>query len=415
MTDQRGEQLLRPEVSSTRATFLELFFDLVFVFALTRVSLRLVDGAGDSAAGLAAEIVRTGVLFLALWLLWTITVWVTSRYEPERSVIQFVVVGSMFGAMVMAVALPGAFEERALPFVLAYLAVMIGRPSVVAVALRRHPRRTVPLRLAAWAALGAVPWLAGVFAPEQLRLPLWVLALAVDGTGLVLGWPLPRLGPARASGWLIAGEHLADRYQQIFLISLGESILVIGLTYSGMAFTADRAGAFTIAFLTTALLWRIYFHRAGHLLAEALRVARSPGRLGASVAATHLVVVVGVLSTAVGYELVIAHPYGRIDPTWLFFVVGGPAIFLVGRARFEYEIFGRVSWSRSGGLLALLLLAPALVLGSPMAAQAVVAVVLAGVALADAWRSRGRAPEIPASPLLHGEAGGGGGDFHQAP
>ncbi|MEV4661355.1 low temperature requirement protein A [Micromonospora echinofusca] len=413
MTDERAGRLLRPEESSPRATFLELFFDLVFVFALTRVSLRLVDAAGAPFGELLLEIVRTGALFLALWLLWSITAWVTSRYEPERVVIQFVVVGSMFGAMVMAVALPRAFEERALAFVLAYLAVMIGRPLVMAWALRHHPRRTVPLRLGAWAVAGAVPWLAGALAPEHLRLPLWMLALAVDGIGLGLGWPLPRLGPARASGWLIAGEHLADRYQQIFLISLGETILVIGLTYSGAEFTADRAGAFTVAFVTTALLWRIYFHRAGHLLGEALRVARSPGRLGASVGGTHLPIVVGVLSTAVGYELVIHHPYGPTDPAWLVFIVGGPALFLAARARFEYEIFGRVSWSRMGGLLALLLLTPVLALAPPMGALTLVAAVLAGVAVADARRSQGRTPERSASPLGHGEAGETG--FHPAP
>ncbi|MFG1778281.1 low temperature requirement protein A [Micromonospora sp. NPDC049048] len=369
--------------------------------------MRLVDGTGDSVGTLLAEIGHTGVLFLALWLLWSITTWVTSRYEPEQPVIQFVVVGSMFGAMVMAVALPRAFEERAVPFVLAYLAVMVVRPLVIGLALRGHPRRAVPLRLFAWAVVGAVPWLVGAFGPDQLRLPLWVLALVVDYTGLLRGWPLPRLGPARTSGWLIAGEHLADRYQQIFLISLGETILVIGLTYSGTEFTTDRAGAFTAAFVTTALLWRIYFHRAGHLLAEALRVARSPGRLGASASRTHLVIVIGVLSTAVGYELAISHPYGRTDPTWLVFVVGGPAIFLAARARFEYEIFGRVSRSRTAGLLVLLLLSPALALGPPMTALAAVAVVLAAVAFADARRSRGRPPEPAASPLGHGGTGGG--------
>ncbi|MGC4766385.1 low temperature requirement protein A [Micromonospora sp. DT46] len=407
MTDERGGRLLRPEDSSPRATFLELFFDLVFVFALTRVSLRLVEGTGGSGGMLLAEIGRTGVLFLALWLLWSITTWVTSRYEPEQPVIQFVVVGTMFGAMVMAVALPRAFEDRAASFVLAYLAVMLVRPLIIATALRRHPRRTVPLRLFAWAAAGAVPWLTGAVGPEELRLPLWALAVVVDFAGLLLGWPLPRLGPARTAGWLIAGEHLADRYQQIFLISLGETILVIGLTYSGTEFSADRAGAFATAFATTALLWRIYFHRAGHLLAEALRVARSPGRLGTSASSTHLVIVVGVLSTAVGYELVIVHPHGRTDPTWLVFVVGGPAIFLAARARFEYEIFGRVSRSRVAGLLVLLLLGPALTVVSPMVALALVAVVLAGVASADARRSRGRPPEPAASPLGHGGTGGG--------
>ncbi|MEU4381578.1 low temperature requirement protein A [Micromonospora echinofusca] len=407
MTDERAGRLLRPEESSPRATFLELFFDLVFVFALTRVSMRLIDGTGGSVGTLLAEIARTGVLFLALWLLWSITTWVTSRYEPERPVIQFVVVGSMFGAMVMAVALPRAFEDRALAFVLAYLAVMVVRPLIIGTALRGHPRRAVPLRLLAWAVLGAVPWLVGAFGPEHLRLPVWVLAVAVDYTGLLLGWPLPRLGPARTAGWLIAGEHLADRYQQIFLISLGETILVIGLTYSGAEFTADRAGAFTVAFVTTALLWRIYFHRAGHLLGEALRVARSPGRLGASASSTHLIIVTGVLSTAVGYELVIAYPHGRTDPTWLVFIVGGPAIFLAARSRFEYEIFGRVSWSRVGGLLVLLLLSPAFTLGPPTMALAGAAVVLAAVAFADARRSRGRPSEMAASPLGHGGTGGG--------
>ncbi|MEE3920184.1 low temperature requirement protein A [Micromonospora sp. BRA006-A] len=137
--------------------------------------------------------------------------------------------------------------------------------------------------------------------------------------------------------------HLAERYQQIFLIALGESILVIGVTYSGKEFSGDAAVAFTISFVITALLWRIYFYRAGHLLAQALRMAGTPGRLAESAAQTHLFMVLGVIGAAVGYELVIAHPYDTARPNWLVFVVGGPALFLAARSRFEYEIFGRVS------------------------------------------------------------------------
>ncbi|SCL31061.1 Low temperature requirement protein LtrA [Micromonospora nigra] len=397
MAGERGAALLRPAGSHPRATFLELFFDLVFVFALTRVSQRLID---DIAGGpFLLGVVHTLMLLLALWLVWSITTWVTSRYEPDRLVIQGVVVGTMFGALVMAVALPRAFEERSVWFAGAYLTVMIGRPLVVAAALGGHPRREVPLRLAAWASAGGVPWLVGAFGPEELRLPLWVVALAVDSTGALLGWPLPRWGPARTSGWRIAGEHLAERYQQIFLISLGETILVIGLTFSGRAFSGPHAGAFAVAFVTTALLWRIYFHRAGHLLAEALRLARSPGHLGASAGRTHLFIILGVLSTGVGYELVIVHPFGRIDATWLVFIVGGPAIFLLARARFEYEIFNRVSVSRVVAVLVLALVGPVLALGTPMLALTVVAVVLTGVAVTDAVRSRGRPPERAASPL----------------
>ena len=411
MSSGKGGALLRPSGSSSRATFLELFFDLAFVFALTRVSQRLIDdiGAGELLVG----IVHTLMLFLALWLVWSITTWMTSRYEPERPVIQFAVAGSMFGGLVMAVALPRAFEERALTFVVAYLAVMIGRPLLIATALRGHPRRQVPFRLAAWAAVGGVLWVAGALGPEEWRLSLWALALVVDCAAALAGWPVPRLGPAPASGWRIEGEHLAERYQQIFLISLGETILVIGVSYSGTKFSGERAGAFTVAFLTTALLWRIYFHRAGHLLAEALRMARSPGRLGASATRTHLFIVLGVLATGVGYELVINHPFGRLDPAWLIFVVGGPALFLLARARFEYEIFGRVSAPRLVAVGALAMAAAPLTAGPPMLALSVVATVLAGVAVADALRSRGRPPETSESPLGRGEAAGG--DFPAAP
>ncbi|MBB5112330.1 low temperature requirement protein A [Micromonospora echinospora] len=398
MAEQRGGALLRSASSPGRATFLELFFDLVFVFALTRVSQRLIDGIDGSAGAVAADVGRTLLLFMVLWQVWTITTWVTSRYEPERVVIQAVVVGTMFGSLVLGVTLPRALEERALPFALAYVAVMLGRPLAIAVALRGHPRRLVPVRLAAWAAASAPLWLAGALLPGP-RLALWVVALAVDHLGTLLGWPLPGIGASRIRQWLVTGEHIAERYQQIFLIALGESILVIGVTYSGKEFSGEAAAAFAISFLITALLWRIYFYRAGHLLAEALRTAGTPGRLAESAAQTHLFMVLGVLSAAAGYELVIAHPFDPSRPNWLVFVVGGPALFLAARSRFEYEIFGRVSRSRLAGLLALVLLLPAFATMPAMLALGAVAVVLALVAFADARRAWHRPPEHSASPI----------------
>ncbi|MDI5942657.1 low temperature requirement protein A, partial [Micromonospora sp. DH15] len=176
--DQRGTALLRGAVSSPRASFLELFFDLVFVFALTRVSQRIIDDVASPGRDVWSEVAQTLLLFLALWLVWTLTAWVTSRYEPERGVIQFVVVASMFGSMVMAVALPRAFAERALTFACAYLAMQIGRPLLVTVALRRHPRRTVTARIVAWMTVGALAWLAGALVPQPaLRAVLWTAGL----------------------------------------------------------------------------------------------------------------------------------------------------------------------------------------------------------------------------------------------
>lgn len=179
--------------------------------------------------------------------------------------------------------LPRAMEERALPFTAGYLMVTVVRPLVVAAALRGRPRRMVPFRLAVWASASAPLWLAGALGPDHLRLPLWVAALAVDYVAWALGWPLPWLGVSKVGRWRIAGTHLADRHQQMFLIALGESILVIGVVFSGADYSAERAAAFAIAFATSALLWRIYFHRAGLLLTEAFDRAGMPGWLGRGV------------------------------------------------------------------------------------------------------------------------------------
>ncbi|MFD0787466.1 low temperature requirement protein A, partial [Micromonospora azadirachtae] len=161
MVAGRDTNLLRPATSSGRATFLELFFDLAYVAALTRVSQRFAEVGDDTGWALVAGLGRTLLLFLALWLIWSHTIWITSRYEPERSIIQAVVVGTMFAALVMAVTLPHALEERALPFAVTYLTVMVVRPLVVAAALRGHSRRLVPFRLAAWSTVAAPLWLVG--------------------------------------------------------------------------------------------------------------------------------------------------------------------------------------------------------------------------------------------------------------
>ncbi|MEU8185408.1 low temperature requirement protein A [Micromonospora sp. NPDC049044] len=399
MAAGRSVGLLRPPDSSGRATFLELFFDLAFVVALTRVSQRFAGVSDDTGWALAIGFGRTLLLFLALWLIWSHTVWITSRYEPEQPLIQAVVVGTMFAGLVMAVTLPRAMEERALPFTAAYLMVMVVRPLVVAAALHGHPRRLVPIRLVVWASASAPLWLAGALGPDRLRLTLWVAALAIDYLAWALGWPLPWLGASQVGRWRIAGTHLGDRYQQMFLIALGESILVIGVVFSGRDYSAERAAAFAVTFATSALLWRIYFHRAGLLLPDALDRAAMPGRLGAVLERTHLLIVLSVLGTSVGYELVIDDPFGQPRPSWLLFVVGGPVLFLVVRMRLEYEIFGRVSRTRLIGVVVLLLCTPVLARWAPMVGLSVVAGALALVAVLDALRGWGQPPEVASSPI----------------
>ncbi|MGC1212058.1 MAG: low temperature requirement protein A [Micromonospora sp.] len=399
MTDERGAELLRRGGGTRRATFLELFLDVVFVFAFTRVSQRLIQDITAGGQRLPVELAQTLLLLLALWMVWSLTAWATSHYDPAQPRIQAVMVWSMFGSLVMAVSVPEAFAGHGISFAAGYVAIQVGRSVYLSVALRRHAERHLSDRILVWSLVSAVPWVVGGLVQGDLRLLLWAVALAIDYLGAGAGWPVPSLGRATASAWRVTGEHLAERYQQFIIIALGEMIFISGVGFSGSEFSLLRWLAFADAFATTVLLWRIYFYRAGSVLAEAVAEAAEPARLGKSATYTHLTMIAGIVTTAVAYELVIAEPTGHIDPVRFAAIFGGPALFVVGRARFGYEVFGRVSWSRPVGLLVLVLALPLLVrlplLGIAVSATAV----LTGMAAVDALRARGRPPERPASPM----------------
>jgi low temperature requirement protein LtrA len=398
MTVARGDEVLRgPGGGQQRATFLELFLDLVFVFALSRLSQRLADDI-TAARRILPEVGQTALLLLALWLVWSLAAWVTSRYDPQRTAIQLTIVGIMFGSMVMAVAVPKAFEDAAPIFVGAYVAVQVGRPLALLLLLRGHEQWHIPVRIVCWHTVSAVLWIVGMVLPKgPARAALWMLALVIEYAGFVLGWPTPGLGRSRILEWVIAFEHLAERYRQFVLIAFGESILLTGITVSGGGSEAGRTVAFVVAFATTALLWRIYFGGSGEALGP--RVVGHPrrGRIVEFGIYTHVVIVAGIVASSVGYKLVIEHPSGHLDPAWLAVILGGPALFLVGRAAAEYVVVRRVPSSRLVGLLALAALASALIRLSPLACGIAAAGVLAGIVVADTIRMW-RQPKEPPSP-----------------
>jgi low temperature requirement protein LtrA len=376
----------------------ELLLDLVYVFALTRLSQRLIEDFTTERRIVLPEAGQTLLLLLALWLIWVQAAFATSRHDPRRPVIQLVVVWVMFGSMIIAVALPHAFGARGLTFAVTYVAIQLGRPFFLLLALReREPHN--PLRTICWAAASAVPWIAGaaLFPQSPARGLLWTLAVALDYTGFVLGWPVPGLGRTRLGEWRIAGERLAERYQQFIIITLGETILLTGLTFA-TEFTPDRVLPTVVSFATTVLLLRIYFHRAGAVLPTAIEAAPRPARLGRSGVYAHLAMVTGILATGVGNALVIHHPLGDLDPAWLAIIFGGPALFLAGRSRLEYDVFARVSASRLIGLLALAALGVAMIRLPPLIATSSAGTVLAAIAGWDAIRERKHPVEEPMPP-----------------
>ncbi|WDZ84061.1 low temperature requirement protein A [Micromonospora cathayae] len=387
-----------------RATFLELFFDLVFVFALTRIGTRAFEDLALEPGGAQGWSPITGggktlLLLLALWAVWQSTAWTTSRYDPYNFWLQTIVILALAASMVMGVAVPRAFTVAGLSFAVAYVVAQMSRPLILLFALGHGEERQLKLRMLVVYGVTAVFWLGGTFLPSTPRVVLWTLALGIEYTAGRTGWPVPGLGRSTVSRWHLVGEHLAERYQQFFLIALGETILVTGLAYGSGPRNPARAAAFGLALVTSVLLWRIYFQRAGQILAEAVARARQPAVIGRSAADTHLVMVIGVVGTAIGYELVIGYPLEHPEAAWIVLVLGGPLVFLAGRARFEYEVFGRVSPSRWVAMVALAVPLPVLVHHPPLIAAGTAAAILLAVAVVDARRARGRPPEAASPPF----------------
>ncbi|MEU1686786.1 low temperature requirement protein A [Micromonospora sp. NPDC005707] len=384
---------VRDPEAPRRVTLLELFFDLVYVVALSLISRGLIHELNWERA------FQSLIMLMAMWWTWAITTLVTDMYDPQRGQIKLLIIAVMFGALLMTTAIPEAFSGRGLVFAGTYVAIHLGRGLFLMPTVRRHrqtQRRAA--RIFVWFAISAIPWLVGATMSGFTREILWALALGIDYLGFRLAYPVPGLGMVPDAQRNVTAEHLSERYQQFFIIALGDAILVAGTVFSTHHSEAENIGAFAIAFATTLLLWRIYVHKSGELLPHAIAMAKQPSKFLNSAPYTHLLMVAGVVTSAAGFDLVLLEPTGQTPPAWLAVILGGPALFLAGRAAFEYEVFSRVSWSRPGGVLALLTISPGLLFLAPVYAALGAMLVLVGVAVADHLRSRGRPPESPAPP-----------------
>jgi low temperature requirement protein LtrA len=162
-----------------RVTPLELFFDLVYVFAITQLSHRLLDHLTLSSA------LETLMLLLVVWGVWVYTAWFTNWFDPNRLAVRLVLVAVMLASLLMSVAIPEAFSERGLMFALAYVAIQVGRTAFTFIALRKslggsHPLSRNFQRVLYWLVAAGVVWIIGGLLDTEGRYALWGLALAVD-------------------------------------------------------------------------------------------------------------------------------------------------------------------------------------------------------------------------------------------
>ena len=323
-------------------------------------------------------------MLLVVWWSWNYTTWATNELDPGSIPVRLLLLALMLASLLMAIAIPEAFGERALLFAGCYVAIQVGRTAFLtfAAADRGTVERARAARILVWFLGSGALWIAGALADGSARTLLWLVALALDyGAPLVTFW-LPgatRLGP---EAWEVGSEHFAERFQLFIIIALGETIVITGATTAELELTMATVTAFALAFLSTAALWWLYFNFVAGVAQRGLE--RSGNRtLLARDAYTylHVVLVAAILLSAVGDELVIAHPTEALPDAELLVLVAGPAGYLLAHVILRLRMTGTLSARRLSGAVACLAVgllagsAPALVVAALLFAVLVAVIV----------------------------------------
>ncbi|HUB22909.1 MAG TPA: low temperature requirement protein A [Streptosporangiaceae bacterium] len=374
----RRPGLLRDRSGVQRVTNIELFFDLVYVFAITQLSHYLL-GHADLRGALQA-----GLLLLMVWLVWAYTTWVTNWLDPDLMAVRLLLVALMLASLALSVSLPRAFGDLGLWVGGAYAVQQIGRTVFMVIALRGNPLQANFQRILAWCVVSSAFAVAGGLAHGNARVLLWVGSVGVDLLGGIVGFYTPGLGRSRTSDWTIEGGHFAERCQAFILIALGESIVIIGATLTDKPVTVSNVEAFVVAFAGSVALWWVYFDQSAGAAAEKIARSEDPGRLGRS--AYHLihpVMVAGIIVGAAADEKVLADPAATASTASAWMILGGPALFLAGHAAFKLVVWRDVSWPRVAGIAVLALLGLAATAIPQLGLAACAAGVVTAVAAAD--------------------------------
>jgi low temperature requirement protein LtrA len=371
----------REEGATQPITTVELFFDLVYVFAVTQLSHLILSDL--SITGVA----HAGFLLVIVWWAWIYTTWMANWFDPASPAVRAVLTAVMLASLLMAAALPQAFGEDGVLFACSYVVLQVGR-NVAAASLiaRGHPLRDVFERLVPWSAVSGVLWVAGSLLDGDQRLLVWVAALAVDLVAPFAGYWLPGRGRSTTTDWDVEGGHFAERCQGFMIIALGESIVVTGATAASAGLTATVVACLVIAFLETAALWWLYFGATAEQSRAVMSMSEDPARLARDAYTyLHLPIVAGIIAVAVGDDLLIREPHQALHGVALAMVLGGPALYLAGECLFHWRMTSSANAKRLTVAALLLLLAPVAGHLNALTLSALVAGLLSALAL---WEVR---------------------------
>jgi low temperature requirement protein LtrA len=363
--------------SGQRVTPLELFFDLVFVFAITQVTGFLADD--PTWLGLLRGLMLLG----ALWWAWAAYAWLTNTLNPEEGAVRLAVFGSIAAMLVVSLATPNAFGSDGVIFGVAYFIVRALHLVLYAIAGRgdRELLRAI-FRIVPTAILGPALLVVAGFLGGAPQMAIWAAALAIDYLGVLIG---------HMRGWRVSPEHFVERHGLVVIIALGESIVAIGVGAAGVPLDAGTIVGALLGIAVIAALWWSYFDWVVYIaqarLAEAMGVDRAA--LARDVYSyLHLPMVAGIVLFALGLKTTLAHvdsPLGTIPAIGL---CGGLALYLLAHVAMRLRIGGGLGHGRPVATILLLGLLPVAMLVPALAALGLVAAVCAALIAYEALRYR---------------------------
>ncbi|WP_104198569.1 low temperature requirement protein A [Cryobacterium sp. Y29] len=375
--------LLRPADSerSDRVTRIELFFDLIFVFALTQLSRYLY--ANQSWIGALESI----ILVLALWWLWVYTTWVTNWLDPAKLPVRGVVIGLSLVGLVISTSIYDSFGNQGLVFAVAYVALQLGRTVFMVLALARHDPalHATFLRILLWLSVASVFWIIGGLMPLSVRLPAWLIALVIEYGSASLGFRIPGLKAPGVDDWDVSGPHIAERSALFVIIAVGESFLVTGFAFVDQEASALGIAGLFLAFVNGVAMWWLYFDHGEQAGSKAIAGSSEPGRITRlAYTYVHAIIIAAIVLTSVADKSLLEHPEGAMTLPVAVIIVGGPLCYLVGLLLFRWIVTRTLLVSHLVGLGLLGLTGVAATVLTPLGLGAVTSVVLVTVA---AWET----------------------------
>jgi low temperature requirement protein LtrA len=367
-TGTRAPRLSAAMREGERVMPLELFFDLVFVLALTQCTALMSDR--PTWSGLAEGVLVLGVL----WWSWTGYAWLTSVVDPEEGAVRIVIFAAMAAFLIVAICVPEAFDELALEFALAYGVVRAAHIALFVLASRDDPAlRQSVTGLAVSTAIGVGLLVGASFLDGLGQAALWALALLLDTGGPYL---------FGAEGWRLVPGHFAERHGLIIIIALGESIVAIGAGAEA-SLTVGIAAAAVLGISLAAALWWTYFDVVA--LVSARRLSRAAeGRERNELARDsysylHFPMVAGIVLVALGLKKTLAHVDDPLATVPTFALLGGLAMYLLGLVAFRYRHVHTINRQRLLLALVLFALVPAAIELPALATLAIVTVLLSAM------------------------------------